>query len=487
MKRNTLYTVIKMTLAGTMMGTLAACGGGSEGGSGTTASAGGSVGPVSGFGSVYVNGTHFQINGATYSGDDGIERESQLEKGMILKVSGTWNASGEGEASDLYYDDTLRGPVGKMDWDPATKTGTLTLAGLQVKVDSRTVFKGATPVQLQDAVTSTTENYRVRISGWRLDDGTFMAMYVGAREKGEGWTGEWNKVEVEGVVSNLGTQTFQINGLDVDFQSAIFDDGTAADLKNGVVVEVEGELESGKLIAGEIDFEDDLFSEDDDVEISGAITSAYNPDTRQFQINGFDVLVDDNTELDDEMSLENLTEGAEIKVEGEYRNGVILAEELEMREGDAELSGLIQSKEQGGEVLMVSGVRVTLTNSTLIEDDDDAQSSQETVTMRTQDLQSLNVGEYLEIEGRETAENGGGLIAFHIERDTFDSDDNLELEGQISSVTSTSVTVLGLELPVTAGSGINLDGYNKGDTVEIQYSYDDGSDTYSIDSIEKDS
>ena len=43
----------------------------------------------------------------------------------------------------------------------------------------------------------------------------------------------------------------------------------------------------GKLIAEEVEFEDDLFDNNDDVEILGAVTVAYDESTRQFQLNGF--------------------------------------------------------------------------------------------------------------------------------------------------------------------------------------------------------
>ena len=49
---------------------------------------------------------------------------------------------------------------------------------------------------------------------------------MGAKEIGSGWVGEWHKVEVEGVVSNLDadTQTFKFKELVIDFTSAEFDD-----------------------------------------------------------------------------------------------------------------------------------------------------------------------------------------------------------------------------------------------------------------------
>ena len=482
MRRNTFYSVIKMAVAGALVGALAACGGGSGSSNESAASAGTSVGTISGFGSVYVNGTRFRINNALYTGNDGIERESQLDKGMILKITGTWGADGQGEARNIYYDDTLRGPVQLMSWDTVAKKGTITIAGQTVKIDARTVFKGATVNQLHDAVTNDTADYRIRISGWRMADGTFQATFVGAKKKGSGWTGEWTTVEVEGAVSELDTQaqTFKINDLIVDYQSAEFDDGVREDLENGAIVEVEGKLVDGKLIAGEIEFENDWFDDHDDVEMSGTITADYDSATRKFQLNGIAILVAENAELDDGLTLGRLTEGTEVKVEGEYRNGIIVADELKMRDGDAGLSGFIESKEQGGDVLIVSGVRVILTSSTLIEDED-AHDGSDSVTRRTQDLENLQVGEYIEVEGRETSENGGGLTAFYIERD---DDDDLELEGRISQITDTAVTVLGLELMLTPATKGPLSDLRQGDKVEIEFKKAGGE--YHIKEIEKD-
>ena len=114
MKRNGLSKAIKLVLVGTLAGGLAACGGGGSGSSGSVGASGNaegtSVGAVTGFGSVYVNGTRFATDGSV-SSDDGIEREGQLEKGMVLKIKGGWDERGQGQADAVFYDDTLRGPL----------------------------------------------------------------------------------------------------------------------------------------------------------------------------------------------------------------------------------------------------------------------------------------------------------------------------------------------------------------------------------------
>jgi len=416
MKRNGLSKAIKLVMAGTLVAGLAACGGGGSGSSGSVeasaANQGTSVGAVTGFGSVYVNGTRFTTDGRV-SSDDGLEREDQLDKGMVLKVRGSWDGRGEGRADNISYDDTLRGPLTGATWDASASTGELNLLGQSIALAKETVFRGATPEQL--AANPTT--YQVRISGWRLDDGSFRASYVGARVIGLDFDDD-NEVELEGVVQNLDAvaRTFTINGFSIDYQLARGDDDfDLDDLRDGMAVEVEGYLQDGILMAKEIDDEDDLFDDDDDVEISGDLYD-YDASARTFRINGVQVQIDSDTDFDD-ISAGSLQDGVFVKVEGDFRNGVLLAEEIEGREGDDEVEGRIEQIDLASEVLIVSGVRVQLTASTLIDDDDDDDGRRN----RVDDINAFMVGDYVEVEGRR---RDGYLEAFTIEREDDDDDDD---------------------------------------------------------------
>jgi hypothetical protein len=476
MKRNALATAVKLALTGAIAGSLVACGGGGSGSSASgSTSAGTSVGPVSGFGSVYVNGTRFETNGSV-SSDDGIERESQLEKGMILKVRGQWGDDGQGRADRLDYDDSVRGPLTSATWNDVDGEGTLEVAGQIISLNDQTVFRGATPIELANAATHT---YRVRVSAWRLEDGSFRASYVGAKLIGDRFD-DLNEVEIEGVVTSLDTQaqTFQINGLQVDYQSAEFEDDLERDdLANGLIVEVEGYLQDGVLIAEEIENEDDLFDDDDDVEIAGTISGDYDDTARQFQLNGITVQVNRGTEFDDGLRESDLGDGLLVKVEGNFRDGVLVAEEIEPRDGDAELDGVIESK--GDNELIVSGVRVVLTGNTLIENDDD---DDDRIILRTEDIESLRVGDFLEIEGRQRSSSGGYLEALNIEREDDDDDGEFEMEGRLTAVTSNSVTVMGLTL---LRGDEDISGFRVGDEVEVGYVRTTGGE-YVIEEIEKD-
>ncbi|MDI9244557.1 DUF5666 domain-containing protein [Marinobacter sp. CHS3-4] len=471
MKANHLAVAVKLALFGVVAGTLTACGGSSGGSSDGTASSGTSIGAVSGFGSVYVNGTRFRTNGNVKS-DDGFEREDQLEKGMIVKVSGSWDDSGEGEANEIEYDDTLRGPLQSASWDDVAKSGELSIAGLVVQLDGQTVFRGATVDQLAANPTA----YRVRVSAWPLANGEFRASFVGAATLGSGLRfDDEHEVEIKGVVANHSSaaQTFTINGLQVDYTSALPDDDFSLDeITNGLGVEVEGALVGGVLIAGKIDDEDDFFGLSGDVEIQGAIEGPYDEVLRQFVVNGVTVQVG-NTEFEDGLQEADLVQGLLVKVEGRFNSqNLLVAREIEPRDGDSEVEARIESIDRTNETMVVGGVRVALTSSTTIEDDADD------TRLRTADLESLQPGDFVEVEGRFRAQDGV-LEAVSVERD--DPEGEYELDGRVTGNTGSTITVLGLEL-IAGGLG-SFDGFGVGSAVEIDYVRTAGGD-YQVIEIE---
>ncbi len=475
MKRNSLATAVKLIMTGSLMGAIAACGGGGSSGSSFSggSSTGSSVGAVSGFGSVYVNGTRFETDGSVVS-NDGLSREDQLEKGMILTIDGDWNDQGQGRADRMTYDDILRGPVSAMTWDELSSTGTLTLLGQSVSLDSKTVFRGATPT----AIAGNPTDYQVRVSGWRTENGSFRASYVGARAIGDNFD-DVNEVEIEGVVANLvaSAQTFTINGFLIDYTGAVGDDDFSLDdLANGIVVEVEGFLDGSTIMAEEIDDEDDLFDNDEDVEISGT-TYDFDAASRQFSLNGIRVQFNGNTEFDD-LNESSLANGLFVKVEGEAINGVLVAEEIEGRDSDAELDGRVESIDLNNETMVVSGVRVQLTGNTLIDDDDSGEDGRRS---RARDLESLQVGDFLEIEGRQRSEDGGFLEAISIEREDSDEDDDFELEGRVTAIGTDFITIMNLEV---LRSTFSLSGAQVGEEVEIDYRQTTGGQYELTDNVE---
>ncbi|MFL1484831.1 DUF5666 domain-containing protein [Marinobacter sp. LN3S78] len=485
MERSKLTMAVKALMIGALAGSLAACGGGGGSGSGSgsgddSASASGtSVGPVSGFGSVYVNGTYFNTDdlGGSITSDDGLTLENELEKGMILLVKADWDDDrNEGRARSVEYDDTLRGALTAFSWDDVENTGSLTVAGQTVVLDGRTVIRSGADLA---TVSGAPGNYRVRVSAWRQGDGSFRASFVGIRPIGDRFTDDDElETEVEGVIADLDrdTRTFTINGLQVDYGLAEFDDDLdgADDLRNGLIVEVEGYLSEGVLMAREIEGDDDGFEDDDDVEVSGAIAGDYDASARRFTLNGVTVQVTGDTEFDDGLRESQLADGLFVKVEGKYRGGLLEAEEIEPRDGDAELEGVIDSVNLAEDRMQVSGVTVAITANSLIKDDDDDDARR-----RTQDLESLVQGQYVEIEGRQQSDGSGSFLeAFKIERDD-DDDSDFEVKGRVDGISSDTLSIMGLTL--NRGNA-SFSGISVGTLVEIDF---EGSvDSYVITEID---
>jgi hypothetical protein len=111
--RNVAFSGIALLLTA-----LAGCGGsGSSDAPGTpgtpSATNQTTVGQITGFGSIYVNGIEFDTAGASYEVDDALASDDDaLAVGMVVKVEGSVSADGlSGTAFSVSYDDDVEGVV----------------------------------------------------------------------------------------------------------------------------------------------------------------------------------------------------------------------------------------------------------------------------------------------------------------------------------------------------------------------------------------
>ncbi|MBX3620757.1 MAG: hypothetical protein KF891_12340 [Rhizobacter sp.] len=200
------------------------CGGVGEDGSGATPPDTYTTGVVNGFGSVVVNGTHFDVRRADIAidGSSG-RRETDLRVGMVVDVTGRVADDGlTGTATRLRYESVLRGTLDAV--SPSTQT--LQVLGQPVSVDDTTVFDGV------DGLDALTVGEQLQISGLRQPDGTLRATFV-AREAASG------ERQLLGFVTGVVGPTVQLAGLSVDIANAQLVDVTAATLAAGQLVRVE--------------------------------------------------------------------------------------------------------------------------------------------------------------------------------------------------------------------------------------------------------
>ncbi|RMJ04253.1 hypothetical protein DOQ08_01573 [Marinobacter litoralis] len=458
---NPVSTKKRLTLRLTpiALGILAACGGGG----GTSVADGGirgtgsSVGPVSGFGSVFVNGVKFEtrdiVNQRVESNDE-ISTEGDLEKGMILRIEGKWNKDGSGNAEALKYDDTFRGPVTDIVVpDESTGTpGSFRVLGQTISYDRRTV------VRVKDG--NLTEGMTVRVSAWRTADG-YRASFIGSATTGSDFP-----LELEGRIDEVQLDKFRIGdqwirgGQGVSYPG----DLTINDIVKGALVEVEGRFlsEGGDVTAAEIRYSDDrrfLREEGGEIEMTGPVQSL-NVSGSTFSLNGVQVDYDNETEFDD-FARSRIADGLLVQVEGEIRTGRLYAEEIDLFEGNAEVEAGVLSPFEGSaeNELNVGGVRVRITNNTLIDRDDDDQTP-------------LSEANFLEVEGieREDANGTFFLEALNIEIESEDSGE-YELTGQLTAddPNSRKLTVLGVEITYDQNVGSENEGWRDCAVVSVEY------------------
>ena len=458
MKFKYLFTCMGLALAA---GGLTACGGGGGGGgtTGTSASIS-SVGTISGFGSIYVNGIKYETGGATYRVDDEDEfDDSSLAVGMKVKVEGSVNDDGRtGTANRVLYDDDVEGPIdtGSLTIVDAD-TRTFTVLGLLISAHAtRTVYDDGASFD------GLAEGQILEISGY-FDGNQIVASRI---EKQSDLDDEF---ELKGNVASYDgssvTLTLQ-NGVSAGPYSV---SGTAElDIPAdpvGLFVEIKLIDQGGSLLVIKIETDDEdlLDDEDDEVSVRGILE---DDGIGGFRINGVSFTVSDSTEYEPESLKNNIVAGMEIKVEGDMQGNVLIADEVESEHGDIEIEArvidVVSSDTKNGTVTVDLGngqsLSVQTDNSTQFEDE----SASDLNDDESFNLDELAVGvDFVEIEAYRA--DTGQLVATSIEREDTGRDTRLEapVDGFDAGV---SVTLLGITYSVDGGTSYELNDVSSGST-----------------------
>lgn len=336
---------------------IAACGGGDDplpvSGAGAVASTekatAWAAGPISGFGSVIVNGVRFDDSSAVVSDDSDTTRgRDRLRLGMMVEVDGAAVAAGSGRALRIRFGSEIVGPVTAKD----AAAGTLVVLGQTVAVTDTTVFDDslagglagiqvgrvlevhalydagtgryrATRIEDEDSATAYTLRGQVSaldtaartfvIGGQKiaygsvpaaalpaqLADGLRVRVTLQTAQVGGAWVAtsvrsgvraidDRSAGHVRGAITALtGTAGFEIDGLKVDTSRALFPDGRDG-LVVGARVEVEGPIVGGVLRATKVELDDRRASERHGFELHGTVV-ALDTGARRFVLRGVTV------------------------------------------------------------------------------------------------------------------------------------------------------------------------------------------------------
>lgn len=415
------------------------CGGGSNGGGGinppqppptggiTRTGAAVALGPITGFGSVIVNGNTYDTDMATFTKDGQPATQADFAVGQMVLVQGTIDDDNTNAvATSVEFDDNVEGPVSSVD----SLTNTLVVLGQTVHISATTSIDDSCPTLLDDFLAVVA----VEVSGPVQADGSIEATRIECKNIA-------GELEVTGVVSGLdtGAMTFMINALQVDYSTAMLQDFPGGAISNGDPVEAKdsdggGLGGAGELIATSVEFKGARFddNEGDHIEIEGFTTRFVSP--TDFDVSSIPVTTSGTTVFEGGIA-GDLGLNLKIEAEGEFNSaGVLVATKIEIKQSTAvRVVGLVDSV--AGDTLQILGITITT----------------DTVNTRFEDKESdvdpfrigdVNTGDYVEIRGQELPP--GQIFAFLLERD--DPRARTELRGfvEVGGVARPNLTVLGV-------------------------------------------
>jgi len=348
---------------------LIGCSGG-ESGTGMQANNQTTVGEISGFGSIYVNGVRYNTDGATVYIDGNPSSEQSLAVGMVVTVEGSVNSDGlNGTALTVATRTEVEGLVLQND---IAGNGTINVMGQTVKISNDTKFKSTVPTitVVDDLVANDSV---VEVSGYSDGQGNIYATYIKAVASG----GSLSEIRLYGVIQELsGTtdnSTFRIGTVTVTFNDADtnFEDVTQSTLANGMYVSVESTNYNNDIVlASEIDREDYIDREGSEYEVEGIVTDISSLANSEFKLNGRSVRFDTAT-IFEAGSQADIQLEVKLEVDGKVQaDGLILADKISFRaESNMEIEGLVASK---GDNMLTIGTTVIMVNElTYYEDETD--------------------------------------------------------------------------------------------------------------------
>ena len=366
---------------------LSGCGGGVDSG-GTGARAASARGPVTGFGSVIVNGVHFDDSSARITDTDGrVHSRDELKLGMTTSIRGSAlvvNSTGtRSTATSIVIGSAILGPVDNID----TLAKTLIVLGQTVNVTPTTVFDsslngGLAALFIDDVVEvyALFDALKKRYSATRIERKTSVSAY-----------------RLRGLVSNLDTaaKAFNIGSERISYAGVPASDVPAA-LANGRFVWVQLQLPTapggGVWLADRLQDGVHQIEDRDEARVEGLISDFTS--STQFSVDGVRVDASQASVTGDP----TLGLGIRVEVQGTASNGVLVAREVQTKsETDVESEGF----ELDGAISTIDTANKTFVLRDLTVDYSGG------VEFRDGTISDLAVGKHVEVRGTLSADSTG--------------------------------------------------------------------------------
>lgn len=329
---------------------LSACGGGgsdgvaSVGGGGTGSFA---VGPITGLGSIIVNGVRYDDSSASISNDDSSFRREDLRLGMVVAVQGSPAVNGQSTATRIVLGGELVGPI-------ASKgASSLVVLGQTANISANTVFAssgGLAALNTGDVV----EVHGIADPATNSINATYVERKTAASEY---------RVQGRVTVHDATAKTFSIGSLQLSYASTDPDKVRITPAVGSLVrVRLGTTAVGGAYPVTRIRKPEDSFSGfSGEVEFKGTITAFTSP--TRFSVNDLPV---DASSATFPKGTGGIVAGAFVEIKGSLANGVVVATRVQTDDDGApgtvgtefELHGVISAATTSG-----SGGSFTLTSS----------------------------------------------------------------------------------------------------------------------------
>lgn len=340
---------------------LTGCGGGGDSASPDTRSSF-AAGPITGFGSIIVNGVRFDDSSASVSDDDGNSRRSDdLRLGMMTEVVGGGITSDDTgshcKARSVRFGSEIVGPVQSV----AADGKSLVVLGQVVQITTTTMFDDRLAGGLAALVAGTSV---VEVHGvLNAATGTYTATRIEPKLNPLFY-------KLRGAVSNIDktAHTFRIG---TGTETISYDSIAAAvpsSLDNGQLVRVKLQTTAvaGKWVATRIDSGVRRMDDHDETEVEGTITATTFAVDKKFSVNDMPV---DATNATFPKGTAGIVLGARVEVKGSTVNGVIIATRVKPESDDDresegfELHGAISALDATAKTFLLRGVTVSFAGS----------------------------------------------------------------------------------------------------------------------------
>ena len=384
-------------------------------------------GPVSGFGSIWLNGSRYETSGADVFVNGQLATESELRIGQVVLIRAIYG-SGDPVGQTVVYESSLQGPVSAVD----IAGNNITVLGQQVLINAVTSFgSGIDPADISGLKVDDI----VEVSGLVDDQERIVATRIDLQ-------GAPYEIQLNGVVSDLVSGvSFKVGDQLVDYSSATTIDGFSGGApENGDRVRVTGDGfgSLSEIIAETVSFRGlPGVADGDEGEVEGLITDFIGP--QNFRLAGIPVTATAQTVYEGGSSA-NLADNVRIEAEGEFDNtGTLIADKIEFEdEGDSFLEAIVDPAGVSGDTVSVFGITVLVTGQTALEDKSDADE-------RFFSIGDIIAGDTLRVEG---SWNGSELVALKLER--VNPEDKIKIKAAVSAAALPVFTMLGKQITTDA-------------------------------------